>query len=197
MEANPADIKEDWHIETINEPKLPRDEAGEIQMALAATTPRGNQPPLISVLTARERILRLPNPDSEADRIDEERITSLIESQPSYIIRKYAKSLIEKGDKEGAEEFLAGIQGPQGSIGGGGMQGQPSGAPGATQMQQGGIPQGQGVGGGIPQPSPEEVQQLMAMAESLLQQGKPIPLELEQILRQVMPQGGGMPPNQM
>ena len=39
MDATPDDVKDNWYISVKCEPKLPRDEAANIQMAIASSTP--------------------------------------------------------------------------------------------------------------------------------------------------------------
>jgi len=127
MEANPHDIEDDWYINVTCEPKLPRDEAGELQMALAATQAR--QPfgrPILSDYTAREKYMKIPNPDAEDERIEEQQIRRMIEQMPNVQVRRVAQELLDKGDKQGAVEFLSSISSPmQGQQQQGGQQGIP------------------------------------------------------------------------
>jgi hypothetical protein len=174
LEATPADIQDGWYIQVKCEPKLPRDEAGELQMALSATNPRGpDGRPFISDYTAYEKILKLQNPDAEDTRIEEQQVSRMIERMPNIQIRKVAKELVKKGDLEGAKELLAMMPNPQG----GGQQEEP-GAPGAATGQPTEQPAGQ------PQLTPQQLEQAAAMAAALQKQGKPIPPELQQILAQ-------------
>ena len=200
LEANPSEIRDDWYINVKCEPVLPRDEEAAMRMALLATQIRQDGRPYLSTLTAYEDISKLQDPLAEKRRIDDEQIEALINRIPSIHIRRLAKKLQAEGDKEGAEELLASIPAP----GGGGqpategMAGRvPQGAPGAGgAMSQGapGMGSPQGIPPGMPMPTPQELQQLMAIAEQLLREGKPIPPELAQVLQQAAAQGGGQPP---
>ncbi len=170
LDANPEEIEDDWYINVKCEPKLPRDEQGELYMALAATNPRGSlQRPFMSNYTAYEKIIKLQNPTAEDKRIEEQMVTQMLEQLPQIQIRKMAKALIDKGDIEGAKEVLASLPTPGGSQPGG--MGQPGGMPGGA------------MPGGMPMPTPQELPQLLAMAEQLLAQGKPLPPELEAVIR--------------
>ena len=162
FDANPTDIQDSWYVNVKVEPKLPRDEAGELQMALAATQPRANGRPFMSDYTAYEKVIKLANPDAENTRIDDQLTNDMIAKMPQFQIRRIAQALIDKGDREGAEEFLASIPPPQG---GGQPQGQPMGQP-------------MGQGGGQ-QLSPEEVSKLVQIAQQLQAEGKPIPEDIK------------------
>lgn len=182
FEANPTEIEEDWYIQVKCEPKLPRDEAGELQMALAATNPRApSGRPFLSNYTAYEKIIKIQNPDAEITRIDDQMILDQINAMPQFQIRKIAKALLDKGDREGAVEFLA----SQPSLGG-----VPQGPGGAPQ----GIAQEQSALQGAGQPlSPQEIQKLVAIAQQLQSQGKPIPQDIAQALQMAQQQGGQQP----
>ncbi len=112
VEADPDKIEDDWYITCKCEPKLPRDEAGEIQMALSATQPRPDVGPLLSMKTAREKILKLQNSDAEKKLIADETIQRIIDSNPSIQIRKLAQKLLDDGNRDGAMELLATIPAP-------------------------------------------------------------------------------------
>lgn len=181
VDASPDDIMDGWYINVKCEPKLPRDEAAELQMALAAT--QGRPPygrPLISDYTAREKIIKLQNPDSEDKRIEEETVKRMIEQIPQIQVRRLAMELANQGDLEGAKELLASVPSPQG---GQPQPGQPQ--PGAMQGQ----PPPQGAGG-IPQVNPQQLEQLAMLAAKMQAEGKPIPPQLKAILQANMqPQG--------
>lgn len=131
LDANPGEVRDDWYIQVKCEPKLPRDEAGELQMAIAATRPRPNGVPLISDITAYEKIIKLPNPDAEQTRIQEQLINGMIDSNPVIQVRRIAKALLDKGDIQGAKEFLMSIPTPQAQQTRG--KANPSATPGAPQ----------------------------------------------------------------
>ncbi len=156
FDASPDKIGEDWYIQVKVEPKMPRDEAGELQMALAATQIRRNGRPFLSDQTAYEKIIKIQNPEAENVRIDDQMIRDQINQMPQFAVRKIAQALVDKGDRAGAQEFLASIPPPQGAGGPQGPQGQPQGAPQPGQPVPGG-PQGQ--------PSPEQI--IMALSQKL------------------------------
>jgi hypothetical protein len=127
LDANPKDIEDDWYINVTCEPKLPRDEAGEMQMALMATQTRPPfMRPLISDYTAREEILHLKDADAEDERIEEQQIRYMIEQMPNIQVKRVARELLEQGDRDGALELLSSMPSPQGqqSQGQGQSQGQ-------------------------------------------------------------------------
>ena len=164
MDATPEDVQDNWYLSIKCEPKLPRDEAADIQMAMAASTPGPDGDPLVSKLTAREKIVRLQNPDAEAKRIEAEVIARLIMRMPNIQIRRVANELLAKGDKEGAMELLASIPSPtaqdggRGPIAGQGAAPAPAPAPGPAPM-----PGPQGAGG-----IPPEVQNVIMAASQAL-----------------------------
>ncbi len=180
-EITPADIQDDWYLIVKCEPRLPRDEASELQMALAATQARppfGR--PLISDYTAREKIMKLQDPDAEEKRIETQQIERTIEQLPNIQVRRVAEELLAQGDAVGAQEILASVPAP-------GAQGQPQGVPqGGPQPASG--PQGaQGqVMGPNGQPlSPQDIQQAVQLGQQLAAQGQPLPPELQAVLAQI------------
>lgn len=95
----PEDIQEDWIVDVIVEPRLPRDEAIEIEMALASTSERGEgKQPLLSTPTARKDILKLRNPDLEEQRV----LAEMGKTIPSIMSRRIAAALEAQGDSESA-----------------------------------------------------------------------------------------------
>ncbi|MFA5377184.1 MAG: hypothetical protein WC455_15645 [Dehalococcoidia bacterium] len=190
MDIKPHEVKDDWYIQIKCEPKLPRDEAGELRMALEATQGRPDGEPMLSYLTAREKIVKIQNPDSERTRIQDEKIRRMIEASPQIQIRRVATKLLEEGDREGALELLASLPAP--NKGRGAPQGEQQPPPNGQQPsppQPGGGEQPAGGQGG--QLSPQMIEQAKAMAEQLAAQGKPIPKELQAILARIpAPQGG-------
>jgi hypothetical protein len=197
LDASPNDIQDDWYVVVKCEPKLPRDEAGEMQMALMATAPRGpTNRPFLSDLTAREKIIKLQNPDAEETRIDDQIIKQMIAAMPNIQVRKVAEQLRMKGDLKGAMELLSQLPSPMaGAGGGGGMGGQPSG-PTEGAMPTGGQPgAGQTAqGGNVPMPTAQEIPQILALAENLLKQGKKLPPELQMVLQKIQQTSGQIPP---
>jgi len=183
--ADPNKIRDDWYIVVKCEPKLPRDEAAELQMGLAARTPDSTGRPLLDDYTILEKILKLQNPDAIDTRIETQQVSRMIEKMPNIQVRRLAQALIEKGDIQGAQEMLAQIPSPT-SQGGGQAPGGPQGQP----MPQGSAvgPQGAQQGQPPPQLTPQQMQQAAQMAEQLARAGKPIPQELQAVLAQ-MPQG--------
>ncbi len=178
LEANPEDIQDDWYIKVKCEPKLPRDEAAEMQMALAATQPRSNGRPLLTDYTAYEKILQLQDPDAEIIRIDEQLIKQKIEMIPNLMLRKMALSLLKKGDKEGAMELLSMMPSPQG-------------AQGATLPSEGAPPQGM--------EPPPEIQailsklppEVVAVIMEAKRTGKQLPPEIQAIVANAEMQARG------
>jgi len=186
LDATPDDIQDDWYIQVTCEPKLPRDEAGELQMALAATNPRApSGRPFLDDYTALEKIVKIQNPDAVIKRIDEQMTLRMIEQMPNYQIRKVAKALIDKGEVEAAQELLASIPAPPGA--GGGQPGPGQGAPPQ------GAPQGQPGAQGQPL-TPEELQKLAAIAAQMQAQGQPVPQEIQAALAMSQQQPGGQIP---
>jgi hypothetical protein len=189
LDANPDDIKDGWYIHVKCEPRLPRDEAAELQMALAATQPRPPfNRPLVSDYTAREKIIKIQNPDAEEKRIEEQQVRRMIEQAPQIQIRKMALEMVKKGDIEGAKEFMAMMPNPQQGQGQGQGGGQPQGGevPQGQPMPQGGqggMQQGQPQGA-APQITPQQLEQAAQIAAQLKAQGKPIPPQLAMILQQ-------------
>jgi hypothetical protein len=161
QEFDPAEIQDDWYIQVKCEPKLPRDEAGELQMALAATSPRADGTPLLSDLTAYERIIKIQNPEAETQRIKDQKIKRMIENNPVIQIRRLALEMQQSGDpadQQLAQELLATIPAPGGQAGGQQTAGTTTGAPAPVQ--------GQSQAGG--QQIPAEVQQqLQQVAQQL------------------------------
>jgi hypothetical protein len=179
LEVSPDDIDDNWYIVVKCEPKLPRDEAGELQMSIAARTPDATGRPLLSDLTIREKILKLQNPDAEDKRIEEQQVSRMIEKMLPFQVRKIAVEMVKQGDVQSAEELLSSIPAP--SVGG-----QPG-----TQPQMG-SPQGtsgmpmQSNNGTMPQLNPQQLEQVAQMAAEYKKQGKPIPPELQQVLQMSM-----------
>lgn len=193
LDADPDDIQDDWYIQVKCEPRLPRDEAGELQMAMMATQERPGGEPLVSYLTAREKFIKLQNPEAEVKRIEDERIQRMINQTPQIQLRKMAQSLLDSGDRMGALEFLNAIPAPPGAQGGqppmGGsppMGMPPPGMGGVPPMMPGGVPPM--MGGQPPVISPEDIAIAQGIAQKMMQEGRPIPPELQAVL--AMGQGG-------
>lgn len=186
MDASPNDVQDDWYIDVKCEPKLPRDEAAELQMALASTNPRPNGKPLLSDYTAYEKILKLQDPDAEKIRIEEQLINDMIASNPSIQIRKVAKALVAKGDREGAMELLSTIPAPGGGPGGTPPQ-TPTGGPPMSQ----GMPPQAPAGPGGPPPQIQMILEQVAQALNLpVEQVANIPPEQVKMMLQQKAQGG-------
>jgi len=184
LDASPDDIQDNWYINVKCEPKLPRDEAGELQMALQATQTRKDGTPLISDFTAREKIIKLQNPDAEQARIDEQILKRQIESIPEYKLRKMALAMLKAGDKDGVQLFLsklAELQAKQNPAGQNVQPGQNS----AT-MPSGQTPPGQAVSGSNGQQlSPQEIAKLQAIAQQYEKAGQPVPQDIQLALSQI------------
>ena len=187
----PKNLKPSWYIDVRVEPRLPRDRESEIQMSMMATTPRPGTEQLMSVQTAREDILLLPNPDAEANRVAVE----TGQNMPPIQAARIAGAMKKTGDEEGAEIMLAWMQ--QQGIGGPppGPDGAPPGnIPPPSPQQQGppGVPPAPGgapvPGEGIP---PEVVQIIQSVLMTLGQIGVP---ELAQNLAQILDSGQPPPP---
>ena len=182
VEANPEDVQDDWYVNVKCEPKLPRDEAAALQMALAATSPGPDGVPLLSRFTAREKILTLQDPEAEKKRIEEEAIERMIMGMPNIQVRRVANELRKKGDLEGARELLASLPSPMGGSPGPGPQ---AASPAGSAQAQGPAPQG------MPMPTLEELAQLQAIVARMQAAGQPVPPELLAVLQ--MAQGGRLP----
>jgi hypothetical protein len=93
VKVKPKDIDPSWFVLVTVQPRLPRDEEAEILMAKTATTRTQESDPLISMQTARENILKLPDPDAERDRVLAERALSL----PPILASETAAALKKRG----------------------------------------------------------------------------------------------------
>jgi hypothetical protein len=151
VEANPDELQDDWYIVVKCEPKLPRDEAGEIAMALQATQPRQGIEPLLSMQTAREKVVKIQDPDAEKTRVQNETIQRQIDENPVYQVKKLAQRMLDNGDQAGAEELLASLPAPT--------------RPGQANNPQGQAPQGQQTQGQGNQQ--QMMQELQAIAQRL------------------------------
>ena len=120
-EFSPMDVDDDWFVVVKCEPKLPRDQAAEVQMAIMATTPNPQGDSLLDMLSARKDILHIQNPDAVDKRLNDERLQRMIRSLPNLEIRKMADQLIAEGRPDLAEELLSSVPAP-GSPAGGGEQ---------------------------------------------------------------------------
>ena len=103
VEVKPSEIKTSWYVVAEVEPKLPRDEQGEIMMALAASQVR--EPgglPLLSDQTIYEDILKLKDPLAE----DTKRKAQLGERLPPVFAAEVAKALKAQGKDDLAAEVM-------------------------------------------------------------------------------------------
>ncbi|MDO8715561.1 MAG: hypothetical protein Q7J73_01955 [Dehalococcoidales bacterium] len=191
------DIDDGWFVQAKCEPRMPRDEAAEMQMALAASNPRGQDGrPLLSDLSIYEDVLKIQDPDSESTRIDDQMLERKILSMPEIQLKRVALKLFKQGDKENAALIMSKVQGagqpalppgaPQGALTAGGLPiGQPPMAPpgGPPMMPQGQpmAPQGP-MPQGMPQISPQDMMIAQQIAAQLQAAGQPIPPELQMIL---------------
>ena len=163
----PTDIKEDWVVDVIVEPRLPRDEAEEINMSIAATRSGGSgEQPLMAISSARRDILKLKNPDLEEQRV----LAEMGKALPPIMNRRIAAAMASEGDEEGAGILMNWInsqeQGAQAAPTD--MSGQPIGATapaGAPAATNGAAPQRAG-------PSPEETQLLQEVMTVLVEAGR-------------------------
>ena len=163
----PTDVKEDWVVDVIVEPRLPRDEAEEINMSIAATRSGGSgEQPLMAISSARRDILKLKNPDLEEQRV----LAEMGKALPPIMNRRIAAAMASEGDEEGAEILMNWInsqeQGAQAAPTD--MSGQPIGATapaGAPAATNGAAPQRAG-------PSPEETQLLQEVMTVLVEAGR-------------------------
>ena len=106
----PKDIKGDWIVDVIVEPRLPRDEQVEIEMALAASSPRGEgRQPLMSTGSARRDIMKLKNPDLEEQKVLAEEGKEI----PPIKYRRIANAVAEQGDPEGAKLVMEWLEGEE------------------------------------------------------------------------------------
>lgn len=106
---SPKKISGDWIVDVIVEPRLPRDEQVEIEMALAASSPRGDQPPLLSTPSARKDILKLKNPDLEEQKVLAEEGKNI----PPIKFRRMAEAVAAQGDPEGAKRIMEWLEGEE------------------------------------------------------------------------------------
>ena len=163
----PTDVKEDWVVDVIVEPRLPRDEAEEINMSIAATrSGGGGEQPLMAIASARRDILKLKNPDLEEQRV----LAEMGKALPPIMNRRIAAAMASEGDEEGAGILMNWInsqeQGAQAAPTD--MSGQPIGATapaGAPAATNGAAPQRAG-------PSPEETQLLQEVMTVLVEAGR-------------------------
>ena len=173
----PTDIKEDWIVDVIVEPRLPRDEAEEINMSIAATRSGGSGGhPLMAISSARRDILKLKNPDLEEQRV----LAEMGKALPPIMNRRIAAAMASEGDEEGAEILMNWInsqeQGAQAAPTD--MSGQPTGPAGPA----GATPQRSG-------PTSEETQLIEAVMTVLVEAGRQ---DLAQELAQAL--DGSAPP---
>ena len=173
----PIDIKEDWIVDVIVEPRLPRDEAEEINMSIAATRSGGSgEQPLMAISSARRDILKLKNPDLEEQRV----LAEMGKALPPIMNRRIAAAMASEGDEEGAEILMNWInsqeQGAQAAPTD--MSGQPTGPAGPA----GATPQRSG-------PTSEETQLIEAVMTVLVEAGRQ---DLAQELAQAL--DGSAPP---
>jgi len=111
VQVKPTEINPNWYIQVRVEPRLPRDEQGEIMMALAATQKRApDDIALMSKATAREHILKLRDPDAEEDKVLEEMGKAL----PPIVAVNIAAALKRRGENELAEQVMMLLR-PQGA----------------------------------------------------------------------------------
>ena len=163
----PTDVKEDWVVDVIVEPRLPRDEAEEINMSIAATrSGGGGEQPLMAIASARRDILKLKNPDLEEQRV----LAEMGKALPPIMNRRIAAAMASEGDEEGAGILMNWInsqeQGAQAAPTD--MSGQPIGATapaGAPTVANGATPQRAG-------PTPEETQLLQEVMTVLVEAGR-------------------------
>ena len=95
----PKDIQKDWVVDVIVEPRLPRDEAIEIEMSRMATdSPGDGSQPLLAKSTARKDIMKIKNPDLEEQKI----LAEMGKTSPSIMARRIAAALEAQGDPESA-----------------------------------------------------------------------------------------------
>jgi hypothetical protein len=111
VQIKPKDIDEGWFVMATVEPRLPRDEELEVQMAIAATSSRGDEQPLMSKHTAREAVLKMRDPFAEEDRILSEKGMSL----PPIVVRRMAAALKRRGRPDLADEVMALLEQEQGT----------------------------------------------------------------------------------
>lgn len=203
----PKDINPNWYIEVKIEPRLPRDEAADIQMALQATSKQGpDSLPLVSQQTARSDMLQLRDPDSELDRILFEQGQAI----PPVIAARVIEAMSKAGDTEGVAFMLAwmerqGLAPPPAP--GAGPTGQPPTDQLPTEESLGTPTIGPAAPGQAQQPGQEtpQVQVMQAVLETLnqigasqiaealvvvLQSGQPIPDDLLAAVLQVLADAG-------
>ena len=102
----PKEIGDDWYVGVTCEQKLPRDIAGELQMAIQATAPRPDGTRFLSDQTAYDEILKLQSPTGEVTRLENEQVKRQIDQLPSVQLRKAANAIYARGDAMGALELM-------------------------------------------------------------------------------------------
>ena len=178
VKVDPKEIDEGWYVSVEVRPRIIRNMAEDIATAVQAVTPVGpaNQP-LLSLDTARRKIIQMLDPDAEADRIAVQTGLSL----PPVQARLIVEAILEAGgDQQLADEIFA-LLVPQQQPGAGG-----------------GAPGGAGAGAGAP-PITEE--QGEAILQTIAQVGLPPELAdglataiIEILLNPAGPGGPGAPP---
>ena len=110
IKVGPKDIDPEWSIKVGVDPKMPRDQEAEIQMALAVTRKAGPEDiPLMSKMTARESILHIRDPDAEEDKALEEMGKAL----PPIMAANVAAALKRRGKEELAQEVMMLLRPPR------------------------------------------------------------------------------------
>ncbi len=109
VKIKPTDLNKGWFVSASFTPQLPRDLEADILTAVQATTSNGEGgQPIMSMDTARETIVKMRNPDAEADKVAVEKGESL----PPIQIQTMAAALVKAGKPEIAEQVLA-LQQPE------------------------------------------------------------------------------------
>ncbi len=103
VKVKPKEIKQNWTVSVVIEPRMPRDRQTEIMTALAATQQKSPQDiPLLSKQTAREDILKIRDPSAEEDKA----LAEMGESLPPIMATKIAAALKARGQEDLAQDVL-------------------------------------------------------------------------------------------
>ena len=170
VKVKPTEVDPGWQIKVTVEPRMPRDQQGEIMTALAATQKRGpDDLPLMSKGTAREEILHIRDPQAEESKVLKEEGEAL----PPIRIAQTAKALKEAGREDLAEMVLQALSPqmvPQGVQGVQGAPGAP--APAGGQPAQGGEPTLRDAIGYLEQSGQGQLAQALLAALGIMPQGQ-------------------------
>ncbi len=118
VKVKPKEIDPSWYVSVNVSPRMPRDMEAEIMMSLAATSRKSPEDiPLMSKQTAREDILKMRDPDAEADKALAEMGMAL----PPILATQIAAALEKRGHTDLAQDVMMLLNPQQGGQQGGQM----------------------------------------------------------------------------